>query len=43
MEDAGAYRRSLAQLQAFAAAHPGATIVPSHDPDAWRALQPPSS
>lgn len=40
MEDAGAYRRSLAQLQAFAAGHPDATIVPSHDPDAWRALAP---
>ncbi|HEX8645574.1 MAG TPA: N-acyl homoserine lactonase family protein [Thermoleophilaceae bacterium] len=35
-----AYRESLSQLAAFAEREPEATLVPSHDPDAWRELQP---
>ena len=31
-------RDSLAELRAFADRNPDATIVPSHDPDAWRRL-----
>ncbi len=31
-------RRSLEQLRAFINEHPDAIAVPSHDPDAWRAL-----
>ena len=36
----GAYRRSLRELKAFAEQNPDATLVPSHDPSAWRALRP---
>ena len=31
-------RESLRELAAFAEREPGATLVPSHDPDAWRDL-----
>lgn len=37
-DDDERYRASLRELAAFAASEPAATIVPSHDPDAWRAL-----
>ena len=33
------YRRSLDELKAFAHSTPQATLVPSHDPSAWQALQ----
>ena len=33
------YRRSLHELKAFADSTPQATLVPSHDPSAWQALQ----
>jgi glyoxylase-like metal-dependent hydrolase (beta-lactamase superfamily II) len=36
--DEGAYRRSLAELKAFAERNPDALVIPTHDPDAWRAL-----
>jgi N-acyl homoserine lactone hydrolase len=36
--DAGRHRRSLAELKAFMDARPGAPLVPSHDPEAYRAL-----
>jgi hypothetical protein len=32
------YRASLAALKEFRDANPGATLIPTHDPDAWRAL-----
>jgi glyoxylase-like metal-dependent hydrolase (beta-lactamase superfamily II) len=35
--DDDASRRSLAQLKSFADAHPDAIVIPTHDPDAWRA------
>lgn len=38
VDDVAAYRGSVAQLRRFAADHPDAAIVPTHDPDAWRAL-----
>jgi glyoxylase-like metal-dependent hydrolase (beta-lactamase superfamily II) len=38
MADGKRYRASLAELQAFQTAEPGATLIPTHDPDAWRAL-----
>ena len=31
-------RRSIAEIKAFALANPRTTLVPSHDPDAWRAF-----
>jgi N-acyl homoserine lactone hydrolase len=34
--DAALYRRSLEQLAAYAREEPAATLVPTHDPDAWR-------
>jgi glyoxylase-like metal-dependent hydrolase (beta-lactamase superfamily II) len=34
--------RSLREIKAFALANPLTTLVPSHDPDAWRALAGPS-
>ena len=34
--DAALYRRSLEQLAAYARDEPAATLVPTHDPDAWR-------
>ncbi|HEX8743489.1 MAG TPA: N-acyl homoserine lactonase family protein [Thermoleophilaceae bacterium] len=36
--DDSAYARSLRELKAFAEAEPDATLVPSHDPDAWHDL-----
>ena len=33
------YMRTLAELKAFSEQEPGALLVPSHDPDAWRALR----
>jgi len=36
--DDEAYRRSLAELKAYADTHPEATLVPTHDADAWRAV-----
>jgi N-acyl homoserine lactone hydrolase len=33
-----AYRESLARLREYALEHPEATLVPTHDPDAWRAV-----
>jgi N-acyl homoserine lactone hydrolase len=38
--DDRAHRTSLRELAAFAEREPDAPIVPSHDPDAWRDLQP---
>jgi glyoxylase-like metal-dependent hydrolase (beta-lactamase superfamily II) len=38
--DDRAYRESLREIAAFAEGEPDATLVPSHDPDAWRELQP---
>lgn len=35
-----AYRTSLREIAAFAEQRTGATLVPSHDPDAWRTLSP---
>ena len=32
------YRRSLAEVKAYADANPGARIVPTHDAQAWRAV-----
>jgi N-acyl homoserine lactone hydrolase len=32
------YLRSLRELRAFAEEEPDAILVPTHDPDAWRAL-----
>jgi N-acyl homoserine lactone hydrolase len=34
----GLYLRSLREIKAFAASEPEATLVPSHDPAAWRDL-----
>jgi N-acyl homoserine lactone hydrolase len=36
--DESAARRSLERLKAYADAEPRATLVPTHDPEAWRAL-----
>jgi glyoxylase-like metal-dependent hydrolase (beta-lactamase superfamily II) len=36
--DDEASRRSLRELKAFAEQAPGAVLVPTHDPDAWRQL-----
>jgi N-acyl homoserine lactone hydrolase len=33
-----AYRESLRELKAYAEANPDAVLIPTHDPDAWRAL-----
>ena len=38
VSDKGAYFRSLRELKAYAAQEPDAILVPTHDPDAWRAL-----
>lgn len=35
-DDEERYRRSLAELKAYADAEPAATIVPTHDPEAYR-------
>jgi N-acyl homoserine lactone hydrolase len=37
-DDDNASRRSLCELKAFMDAEPDAIVVPTHDPDAWRAL-----
>jgi len=37
------YRQTLRELKAFADANPEATLVPSHDPDAWRQVRSPES
>jgi N-acyl homoserine lactone hydrolase len=37
-DDDTAARRSIGEIKAFALANPQTTLVPSHDPDAWRAL-----
>ena len=36
--DDGASLASLRQLNTFAQTHPEATLVPSHDPEAWHQL-----
>jgi glyoxylase-like metal-dependent hydrolase (beta-lactamase superfamily II) len=36
--DEDAYRRSMGELRAYAAAHPEAILVPTHDENAWRRL-----
>lgn len=36
--DAAAAQRSLDQVRAFATTHPGAVLIPGHDPEAWAAL-----
>jgi glyoxylase-like metal-dependent hydrolase (beta-lactamase superfamily II) len=36
--DDEASRRTLRQLNTFAREHPEVTLVPTHDPDAWRSL-----
>ena len=33
------YMRSLREIKAYAEQHPEAVLVPTHDPDAWRALR----
>ena len=38
-DDDRASRGSMAQIKAFRDAHPDAVVVPTHDPDAWRALE----
>lgn len=35
-DDEGRYRRSLAEIKAYADAEPDAVVVPTHDPDAFR-------
>jgi N-acyl homoserine lactone hydrolase len=37
--DDRASRNSLLELNAFAEQHPEATLIPTHDPDAWRELE----
>ena len=37
-EDDGVYLHSLRQLRTFASSSPDATLVPSHDPEAWTEL-----
>ena len=32
------YMDSLGELERYAVSHPDATLVPFHDPDAWRQL-----
>ncbi|MFZ1924667.1 MAG: N-acyl homoserine lactonase family protein [Solirubrobacteraceae bacterium] len=41
-DDDAAARRSIGEIKAFALANPQTTLVPSHDPDASRALAGPS-
>jgi N-acyl homoserine lactone hydrolase len=36
--DDDAYRASLARVQAWSAEHPGAPVIPGHDPDTWPEL-----
>jgi N-acyl homoserine lactone hydrolase len=40
MEDARAYRRSIEQINAWRAAHPGALVIPGHDEADWAELEP---
>lgn len=40
--DDQASRRTLRQLNSFAREHPEVTLVPTHDPDAWRSLSAPT-
>lgn len=37
-DDDATARRSIAKIKAFTLANPQTLVVPSHDPDAWRAL-----
>jgi N-acyl homoserine lactone hydrolase len=37
-DDDATARRSIGEIKAFALANPRTILVPSHDPDAWRAL-----
>jgi N-acyl homoserine lactone hydrolase len=37
-DDEERYRASLRQIRAFSEQFPGAIVVPTHDPDAWRKL-----
>lgn len=37
-DDDATARRSIAEIKTFALANPQTVLVPSHDPDAWRAL-----
>jgi N-acyl homoserine lactone hydrolase len=41
-DDDATARGSIAEIKAFALANPQTPLVPSHDPDAWRALADPS-
>lgn len=41
--DDHAYLNSMEQIRHFAAAHPQATLIPTHDQHAWRQLRPPSA
>ena len=38
-DDDATARRSIGEIKAFALANPQTIIVPSHDPNAWRALK----
>ena len=40
MEDEHLFRRSLREIQLYMEATPGALVIPGHDMDAWRALEP---
>lgn len=40
--DDTASRESLRQLNRFSREHPEVILVPTHDPEAWRALEAPS-
>jgi len=40
IHDRRRYRDSLSQLRRYATDHPSALIIPGHDMEAWKALQP---
>ena len=40
VQDGHRFRRSLREIQLYAEQHPDALIVPGHDMDAWRRLEP---
>jgi N-acyl homoserine lactone hydrolase len=40
MEDGHLYRRSLREIQLYSQANPGALIIPGHDMEHWRTLEP---
>jgi glyoxylase-like metal-dependent hydrolase (beta-lactamase superfamily II) len=40
MEDEHRYRRSLREIQLYMEATPGALVIPGHDMEAWRRLEP---